>query len=118
MYRMRQHEIARMYVIFRRNSYFYMQPLWDHHIKMGNLDKHSQHKYMKWDDASLSVGYLDYVINRIKKFGLQYGPLDQDKFVNYKETIRNEEEKLTEYFLYEMRKKPVEQKEIPEMPLN
>ncbi len=114
---MRTDEMARMYVLFRRNCYYYMQPLYEYQIKMGNLDKFSQHRYLKWDDASISVNYLEYVMQRIRKYGLNYGPIDQRKFPNYKETIKNEEDRLTEYFLYEMRKEPQQEKPIPEMPL-
>jgi hypothetical protein len=118
MYKMRQNELARMYVLFRRNAYFYLQPLWDYHLKCGDLDRVSMHKYLKWDDASASIAYLNYVLRRVKKYGLHFGPLNQLKFPNYKEDLQEVEDKLTEYFLYEMRKEPVKEKELPEMPLN
>ena len=117
MYKMRQMEFGRMYVLFRHNSEVYLQPLFDYHLKMGILDKPTQHVHFKWDDASLTVNYFLYVLQRVKKYGLGYGPLGQDKFPDYKETLRSEEDKLTEYFLYEMRKEPAPEKEYPPMPV-
>lgn len=95
-----------------------MQPLYENNIKYGSLDQFTQHKYLKWDDASITVGYLEYVLNRIKKYGLNHGPLDQRKFPNYKESLKAEEDRLAEYFLYEMRKEPQKEQNIPEMPFN
>jgi hypothetical protein len=115
---MRSHEMARMSILFRRNAYFYMQPLYDFHIKYGNLDKSTDHKYLKWDDACLTINYFHYVIDRVKKYGLNYGPLAQGKFPNYKDVLKSEEDRLTEYFLYEMRKEPQPEKDIPEMHAN
>ncbi len=117
MMRMRTNEFGRMYVLFRRNADQYLQPLYDFHIKMGIVDKPTIHKYLKWDDASISVNYLLYVLERIKKYGLNYGPLGQTKFPDYKDTIKSKEDELTEYFLYEMRKEPAPEKQYPSMPV-
>ncbi len=109
--------MGRMYVLFRHQAAIYIQPLLEYHVKMGLLDQFTQHKYLKWDDASIGVSYLEYVLNRTRKYGLNYGPLGQGKFPNYKETLRTKEEELTEYFLYEMRKEPGLEKEFPTMPI-
>jgi hypothetical protein len=118
MYRMRSMELGRMLVLFRSNADIYMQPLVDYHVKMGNLDKHAEHKFLKWDDASITVAYFDYVLRRLNKYGLLNGTLNRGKFPNYKETLNNEEDKLVDYFLYEMRKEPTEEAKIPPMPFN
>jgi hypothetical protein len=118
MYRMRIREISRMHLLFRRNSDIYMQPLYEHHMKLGGVDAYTHNKYFKWDDASLTVAYLDYVLRRLNKYKLLLGPLTQKKYPDYKEDLKNQEDALVEYFLYEMRKEPVEQKEIPLMPFN
>jgi hypothetical protein len=39
------------------------------------------------------------------------------KHPNYKQKIKDAEDNLVEYFLYEMRKAPAEQAELPLMPL-
>jgi hypothetical protein len=114
---MRTAEMGRMYVLFKGNSEMYLQPLYDFHIKMGIVDKPTMHKFLKWDDASLSVNYLLYVLERVKKYGLNYGPLGQNKFPDYKETLKKTEDQLAEYFLYEMRKEPAPEKQYPPMPV-
>jgi hypothetical protein len=82
------------------------------------VDRYTKPKYLKWDDASISVGYLQYVLNRIGKYGLQWGSLNYKKFDNYKQKLKEEEDKLVDYFLYEMRKPPVEGEKLEPMPLN
>ena len=47
-----------------------------------------------------------------------YGSLIIRKGPNYKETIRQKEDELVDYFLYEMRKAPAEQPKLPDMPIN
>ena len=106
-----------MFILHRHNAGVYMRPLYDHHIKMGNLDTAAQNKYLKWDDASLSVAYLQYVLDRVRKYGLNYGPLGQTKFPDYKQKLKNVEEELTQYFLYEMRKEPAPERKYPDMPI-
>jgi hypothetical protein len=118
MYRMRIKEISRNYVLFRRNSDIYMQPLYEHHMKLGGVDAYTHNKYFKWDDASITVAYLDYVLRRLNKYKLLLGPLTQRKYPDYKEDLKNQEDELVEYFLYEMRKEPAEHKEIEPMPFN
>jgi hypothetical protein len=118
MYRMRIKEMSRMHLLFRHNSDIYMKPLLEHHVKMGGVDAYSHNRYLKWDDASITVAYLDYVLRRLSKYKLNYGPLTQRKYPDYTDDLKKQEDALVEYFLYEMRKEPVEQKEIPLMPFN
>ncbi len=117
LYSLRIEEMGRMYVIFRQNAYMYLPPLYEFHIKMGDTDRRRGATLYKWDDASISIGYFDYVLRRIQKYGLHRGPLSSAKFPSYKEMIQEEEDKLVDYFLYEMRKPPLEEKELPRMPL-
>lgn len=118
MYKARKEEKARMSVLFRKNADIYLEPLIENDMKYGRLDTYKPGTYMKWDDVSITVGYLDYVLRRITKYGLHYGSISKYKFPNYKEELKKDEDKLVEYFLYEMRKEPAEQKEIPTMPIN
>ena len=63
--------MARCLTIFGTNNYMlYIQPLWEHHIKMGDLDRISPTRFYYWDDASRVVGYLDYVYKRVHKYGM------------------------------------------------
>ena len=119
MYKARQDEIGRCLVLFKNNGAYtsYIQPLVEHHIKLGELDRLIAHKYYNWDDASITTGYYDYVLRRLGKYGkfiiilgLQYGLLNHKKFPNYKEELNKLEDELTDYFLYEMRKEPQEVK--------
>lgn len=118
MYKQRQAEIGRVALLFPQNYSVYITPLYEHHIKCGELDRHTKPKYLKWDDASITIGYLNYVLNRIGKYGLHWGSLNYKKFDNYKQKLKEEEDKLVEYFLYEMRKPPVEADKIEPMPMN
>jgi hypothetical protein len=118
MYKERQSEIGRLYVLFRYNYLTYAQPLYEHHLKHGVLDKYHANTHFKWDDAAASIGYFDYVLRRLGKYSLTRGALQPRKFPNYREELQKEEDKLVEYFLYEMRKAPVEQKEAQLMPVN
>jgi hypothetical protein len=81
MYKARMSEIGRCYLLFKNNySYFnYISPLTEHHTRLGELDRLSLHRYMNWDDASITTSYYDYVLRRISKYGLQYGLLNYKK---------------------------------------
>ena len=116
MYNQRKFELARCYVLYRERSKFYNLPLLEHHIKMGETDRPNANKYLNWKDASLSVAYFEYVLNRLSRYGLHWGALKNNKFPDYKEKIRSDEDELVDYFLYEMRKPPVKKEEIPSMP--
>lgn len=117
MYYQRIQEMGRMWLLFRNISGNYVMPLYEHHIKLGNSDKYHMSMMYKWDDSSIAIGYLDYVTRRITKYGLHRGPLCSIKFPGYKDEIQNEEDQLAEYFLYEMRKAPAEEKILPRMPI-
>lgn len=118
MYFMRMFEIARCKLIFPHNYRNYFIPLLEHHVKSGNLDGHSfEDRVYYWDDASKIANYMDYVTRRINKYGLHWGIINKKKFENYKEKIQKEEDELVDYFLYEMRKAPVKEQELPNMPL-
>jgi hypothetical protein len=116
MYNQRKHELARCFVLFRDRSKYYNLPLIEHHIKMGEVDKPNAIKYLTWKDASISVAYLEYVLNRLSRYGLHWGALKYKKFPDYKQTIRSQEDELVDYFLYEMRKAPMKKEEIHAMP--
>ena len=116
MYNQRKSELARSIVLFRERARYYNLPLLEHHIKMGDVDKPNSNKYLNWRDASVSVAYLEYVLSRLGRYGLQWGALNNQKFPDYKQKIKSDEDELVDYFLYEMRKAPIKQKEIPAMP--
>lgn len=104
-----------MYILFRNNAPVYMKELVNYDIKMGSVDKYDQSKYYKWDDATIIVGYLDYVMRRLRKYSLDRGVMSSLKFPYYKEKLQKEEDQLVDYFLYEMRKSPLKREEIPKM---
>ena len=80
------------------------------------IDKSYVYKNFKWDDTIKMTNYIDYVTRKITKYGLHYGFMNPYKFENYKEKINKDEDELAEYFLYEMRKQPIEI-DYPEMKL-
>jgi len=116
MHSQRIAELARSYVLFRERAKYYNYPLLEHHLKMGDVDKPNSLKYLNWRDASISVAYLEYVLSRIGRYGLHWGALNNLKFPDYKQKIKSDEDHLVDYFLYEMRKAPLKQQEIPAMP--
>lgn len=109
-------EIARCYVIFKHTFMSYVWPLYEHHIKLGKVDKASFYKNYYWDDASKVADYYDYVMRRIGKYGLHWSILNPNKVYNYKKMIQEEEDNLVDYFIYEMRKKPAEAAKLDEIP--
>ena len=93
----------------KANVESYNAPLLEN-LYSSRVDKNTIFKNFKWDDAIKMTNYIDYVTRKISKYGLHYGFMNPYKFENYKEKIRNDEDELAEYFLYEMRKEPVENK--------
>ncbi len=65
----RTSELARCYMMFRHQYVLYAKPLWDQHLEMGDFDKNVGGKQLYWDDASKNVGYVDYLMNRVNKYG-------------------------------------------------
>lgn len=116
MHRQRKSELARSIVLFGDRARYYNYPLLEHHLKMGDVDKPNCLKYLNWRDASISVAYLEYVLGRVGRYGLHWGALNNQKFPDYKQKIKSDEDDLVDYFLYEMRKAPLKQAEIPAMP--
>jgi hypothetical protein len=114
MYELRKNEIAKMKHLFRNSFYSYALPLYEYHYKLGRIDRVHTLKFYHWDDASKIGAYYDYVQRRIRKYGLHWG-LTPKKFDNYKEQMKKEEDELVDYFIYEMRKPPSDDKEIISM---
>lgn len=112
LYRQRRFELTRLYRLFHNMSSSYELPL-QKEFANGLVDKYSIYKNYQWDDASKIASYFDYVTRKITKYGLHMSFIQPNKFENYKQKIKEEEDALTEYFLYEMRKKPVEQNYEP-----
>jgi hypothetical protein len=115
MYELRKNEITKMNHLFRNSFFSYALPLYEHHFKLGSIDRVHTLKFYHWDDASKIGAYYDYVLRRIRKYGLHWGSLTNKKFDNYKEQMKKEEDELVDYFLYEMRKPPSEEKELNSM---
>jgi hypothetical protein len=117
MYVKRKNEYSRMYILFRGHSLMYAPALVEYDLKMGGVDKMDAGRNLKWDDATITVGYLEYVLRRLNKYSLDRSILNPYKFPNYKDTLKSEEDNLVDYFLYEMRKEPANAVELPEMPM-
>ncbi len=109
MYKQRLSELARLRNLFGRDSYLsYSKPLYESLIKEGLLDKFNPYVDYTWDDSSRIAGYVDYVTRKVSKYCLHYGMINQLKFHDYKNQIQQDEDKLVDYLVYEMRKAPVE----------
>lgn len=115
MYTNRLDEISRCHYIFRENYHSYAIPLYKNHFKQGSIDHYNPNKLAIWDDATLMGDYLDYVLERIKKYGLHWGALTVIKHDNYKNLMKKDEDDLTDFFLHQMRQAPMERKEREKM---
>lgn len=107
LYKRKFHELARLKCIFRNSYYSYSKPLIES-LLQSRIDKYTSYKEYHWEDAIKMTNYIDYLTRKITKYGLHYGFMNVYKFNNYKEKIESDEDELANYFLYEMRKKPVE----------
>jgi hypothetical protein len=104
--------MGRLKALFPNNYHSYIKPLHEDYTTQ-MVDKWNPYKTFYWDDAIKVANYLDYVTRKISKYGLHLSFIRPNKFENYKQAIQDEEDRLTEYFLYEMRKEPMERKSNP-----
>ena len=66
------------------------------------MDKPKMLRMWTWDDSSRIVNFMTLHLMQAEKYGLDL-PI-QNQHLWSKEEIKNREDELTEYFLYEMRK--------------
>ena len=102
---MNKMEMRRLWRILGANSYMYVQPLMTDYMKQYKVDSPRINRLWTWKDASKIVEYFRDHQTRANKYGLN-NVSDRNDFS--KASIKRREDELVEYFLHEMRKKPVE----------
>ena len=71
--------------------------------QLGNVvDKPRMNRLWTWDDSSKIVNMMNVHLQYVKKYGLDLGVTNRASFTQGE--IKQMEDELTEYFLYEMRK--------------
>ena len=98
-------EIRRLWRTMGQNSYQYMYEIMDDYMTQWRVDGPRTQRLWTWMDASKMVEFYREHQFRCHKYGL-----DNCKGIANptKEALKTREDELTEYFLHEMRKKPVE----------
>ena len=83
-------------------SYNYFYPLLDDYMASAAMDKPKSLRLWTWDDASKIVNFMTVHQATCEKYGLNM-PHFAPRSIT-KEEIKQKENELYEYFLYEMRK--------------
>jgi len=73
-----------------------------------SIESPRQLRLWTWDDASRIVNFLELHVQRCQRYGLDI-PVQVSGGLT-KDELKEKEDQLTEYFLHELRKKPVEAK--------
>ena len=83
-------------------SYLYFYPLLDDFMTGQAIDKPKMGRLWTWDDASKIVNFMTLHQAKSRKYGLDL-PITNNYLIT-KEELKQREDALTDYFLYEMRK--------------
>ena len=104
MMNVNRHELKRMYRILGGNAFMHVEPIMDDFLKQLRVDSLRLDRLWTWRDSTLMVEYFREHQRRAEKYGLDNGKglLDTSK-----EALKQREDELVDYFLHEMRKKPV-----------
>ena len=106
MMHMNKLEMRRLQRILLRSAPLYVYPIMDDYMKQHRVDNPRVNRQWTWRDASLIVEYFREHTMRAAKYGLN---ITGTGIPCSKESYKNKEDQLVEYFLHEMRKKPVDQ---------
>ena len=95
-------EMRRLWRSMGTCSYNYFYPLLDDYMASAAMDKPKSLRLWTWDDASKIVNFMTVHQATCEKYGLNM-PHFAPRSIT-KEEIKQKENELYEYFLYEMRK--------------
>ena len=98
-------EMKRLHRIMPNNGFLYFYPLLDDYNSQKSIESVRAHRLWTWQDSSKIVAFVDMHLMRSRKYGLDIGPLINSGLT--KDELKAEEDRLTEFFVNEMRKKPV-----------
>ena len=95
-------EMRRLWRQMGGMSYNYFYPLLDDFSKAQAVDRPRLLRTWTWDDSSRIVNFMNVHLLRCAKYGLDI-PI-QRSFGLTKAELKQKEDELVEYFLYELRK--------------
>ena len=83
-------------------SFQYFYPLMDDYMTAMATDKPKMLRMWSWDDSTKIVNFMTLHLKQAQKYGLDI--TIQNTTLYTKAELKQKEDELTEYFLYEMRK--------------
>ena len=95
-------EMRRLWRTMGQSSFMYFYPLLDDYRAANSVDSPRSLRTWTWQDSSKIVDFFNLHLMRSQKYGLDMpflAPRDLTK-----EQLKQKEDSLTEYFLYELRK--------------
>jgi hypothetical protein len=95
-------EMRRLWRQMGGMSYNYFYPLLDDFTQAQAIDRPRLLRTWTWDDSSRIVNFMNVHLLRCQKYGLDI-PI-QRSFGLTKSELKQKEDELVEYFLYELRK--------------
>ncbi len=101
-------EMKRLWRTLQTNAYPYVYTIMDDYLKQHRIDNPRVNRLWTWRDSSKMVDYIREHRRRIEKYGLNNSATNLETSYVSKEQLKQREDDLVEYFLHEMRKKPVE----------
>ena len=97
-------EMRRLWRTMGQTGYRYIYPIMDDYLKQHRVDSPRVGRLWTWTDSTKIVNYFREQQRRVAKYGLD-NKVHGEKYT--KEALKEREDELVEYFLHEMRKKPV-----------
>ena len=97
-------EMRRLWRSMGQMSYQYFYPLLDDFMTYQAIDKPRLLRLWTWDDSSRIVNMMSVHLMKSHRYALDI-PIQRQQGLT-KDDLKRKEDQLTEYFLYEMRKKP------------
>ncbi len=97
-------EMRRLWRSMGGLSYQYFYPLLDDFMTYQAIDKPRLLRLWTWDDSTRIANFMTTHLLKCHRYGLDL-PIQRNTGLT-KEDLKKREDELTEYFLYEMRKKP------------
>ena len=101
-----KNEIRRLSRLLGSQGYFYCHPIMEDYLKQKRIDGLRLTRVWTWKDSTKIVEYFREHVRRTQKYGLDN--LQHTKVEPTKEAMKLREDELVDYFLSEMRKKPVQ----------
>ena len=95
-------EMKRLWRSMNQMSYLYFYPLMDDYMRAFAIDRPRLLRTWTWQDSSRIANLFDAHVMRSQKYGLDI-PVFNSAGLS-KEDLKEREDQLTAYFLYELRK--------------